>query len=88
MFRYLESTSFTRALLSVVIAKRHQLLIAKKTTEKRSHTLLSRITSEKIQSKVPIKFIVTIGYRYAIQVNVKVRTKIKESGSYENNFSE
>ena len=25
---------------------------------------------------------------YIMQVNVKVRTKMKESGSYENNFSE
>ena len=84
-FRKLESTSLIRALLSGLIAKRRQLLIAK--TQKNDPThCCSRITSEKIQSKAQKKFIVTISC--IIQVNVKVRTKMKESGSNENNFSE
>ena len=45
----------------------------------------SRITSEKIQSKAPKIFIVTIGY--VIQINMKVRTKVKKSGSLKNSFS-
>ena len=39
----------------------------------------SRITSEKIQNKAPIKVIVTIGYGHTD--NVKLRIKMKESGS-------
>ena len=84
-FRKLESTSLIRALLSGLIAKRRQLLIAKKRKNDPTHCC-SRVTSKEIQSKAPKKFIVTISY--IIQVKVKVRTKMKESGSNENNFSE
>ena len=68
-----------------MIANRHQLLIAKK--QKKDPTpCRDRITCEKIQSKAPKKLIVTIGC--VIQINAKVRTKLKESGSQKNNFSE
>ena len=45
----------------------------------------SRITSKKILSKAPKKFVVTIGC--VIQISVKERTKMKESGAFKTNFS-
>ena len=70
---------------SVVMANRHQLLIAKKQKNDPTHCC-SRITREK-NSKQGSDKIHCYDMLHHTR-NVKVRTKMKESGSSDNNFSE
>ena len=72
----------------MVIVNRHQLLIAKKKTKPENDPThcYRRIIEEKIKNKAHNKFIAEKGC--VIQINIKVRTKINEGGSYKNSFFE
>ena len=67
------------------MANRHRLLIAKKQKSDSTHCC-NRTISEKNSKQGSDKIHCYDRLRHT--GNVKVRTKVRESGSYENNFSE